>query len=101
MTVSTWKWSSIKRLNLPSKHSCFCKLYIVQCIYMYVCLTVIGIIGETENDNQSKAETKSSMTDEVVATGDVGTNLLKSIPLTLSVNLECVEGVAVLDRRAK
>ena len=84
--------------NIPAFVNC--TLYSVYTC-TYVSPLYIGIIGETANDEQSTPETKSSTTNEVVAMGDVGTNLLKSIPLTLSVNLECVEGVALLDRRAK
>lgn len=47
-----------------------------------------------------KAE-KFSSTGDVVAVGDVAAGVLKRVPLSLAVNLESVEAVANLDRRAK
>ena len=44
---------------------------------------------------------KPKSSDEVVALGEVTSSTLKRVPLALTVNLESVEAVALLDRRAK
>ena len=59
-------------------------------------------IGESDNQKTTgDAEKEEKTLDQVVAIGEVMTSTLKRTPLTLTVNLESVEAVALLDRRAK
>ena len=56
------------------------------------------MLRESEKE-QPAGDAKS--TDSVVAMGDVAAGIIKRVPLSLAVNLESVEAVALLDRRAK
>ena len=73
-------------------------------MFYFLCilpLTSVGIDEDTGNEKQSTAGTEEKLTNEVVAVGEIGSNQLKRMPLTLSVNLESMEGVALLDRGAR
>ena len=64
--------------------------------------TCSGVLGEDGKMEQPTVKTrKPKSSDEVVALGEVTSSTLKRVPLALTVNLESVEAVALLDRRAK
>ena len=61
----------------------------------------LGVLRMSEEEQPTVKAEKSSSTGDVVAVGDVAAGVLKRVPLSLAVNLESVEAVANLDRRAK
>ena len=61
----------------------------------------LGVLRETEKGRPTAEAEKSKSTNSVVAVGDIAAGVLGRVPLSLAVNLESVEAVAHLDRRAK
>ena len=61
----------------------------------------LGVLRKSEGEQPTIEAEKSSSRDSVVAVGDVAAGVLKRVPLSLAVNLESVEAVAHLERRAK
>lgn len=61
----------------------------------------LGILRKSEGEQPAVEAEKSSSSDNIVAVGDVAAGVLKRVPLSLVVNLESVEAVAHLERRAK
>ena len=70
--------------------------------YLNIELT-LGVVFKSENEKQSslKTEKKTESLAEVVVMGEIMTDILQRMPLSLTVNLENVEAVALLDRGAK
>lgn len=70
--------------------------------YLNIELT-LGVVFKSENEKQSslKTEKKTESLAEVVVMGEIMTDILQRMPLSLAVNLENVEAVALLDRGAK
>jgi hypothetical protein len=58
-------------------------------------------LRKSEREQRAVEAEKPSSRDSVVAVGDVTADVLKRVPLSLAVNLESVEAVAHLERRAK
>lgn len=61
----------------------------------------LGVLRKSEGEQPTIEAEKSSSRDSVVAVGDVAAGVLKRVSLSLAVNLESVEAVAHLERRAK
>lgn len=60
------------------------------------------LLGRSEREQQPAVDDDGSeLTDNVVAVGDVAAGVLKRVSLSLAVNLETMEAVALLDRKAK
>lgn len=61
----------------------------------------LGVLRESKKEQPTVEAEKPKSTNSVVAVGDIAAGVLKRVPLSLAVNLESVEAVAHLDRRAK
>lgn len=63
---------------------------------------VTGVVGsESEKTPSAENEMETKPSNDVVAMGEITSGVLKRVPLTLTVNLESAEVVALLDRGAK
>ena len=60
-----------------------------------------GVVDSKSEETPVESEMKAEPSNDVVAMGEITSGVLKRVPLTLSVNLESAEAVALLDRGAK